>query len=102
MGQLPWLLTKGMAMRRKASKTYIETLQVYVGEYEHESGRHRYTIKELVAWAMATGRWEPPHDLAARKCREDFARALREDYITNDRGQPVRAKHPARVRVADG
>jgi hypothetical protein len=31
------------------------------------------------------------------KCQEDFSRALREQYITNSQGRPVRAKHVARI-----
>jgi addiction module HigA family antidote len=51
---------------------------------------------QLCVWAIKNDKWEPPADLMLRKCRDDFARALREQYIEDDRGRPVRAKHVAR------
>jgi len=46
---------------------------------------------------IRTGRWEPPVDLVLKQCREDFARALREQHFTGEDGKPIRAKHVARV-----
>ncbi len=84
-------------MSSHSSSTYIESMQVYVEEYFAETGNERATTKELAMWAISSGRWEPPSDLVLRKCRDDFARAMREDYITDEQGRSVRAKHAARV-----
>ena len=54
------------------------------------------TTREFATWAMQTGRWTPPPDLLLKKCQEDFAKALREQYIHDEHGRPVRAKHVAR------
>lgn len=84
-------------MTKRSHSTYTETIQRYADEYLEETGKQTATTKEFAVWAVKTGRWEPPRDLVIKQCREDFARALREQYITNDKGQSVRAKHVARV-----
>ena len=83
----------------KTALTYIEALQRDADEYfaEHPLA----TTKELAVWAIQTRRWEPPPDLILKRCREDFARALREQYIQDDLGRPVRAKHAARIIRGD-
>ena len=85
---------------RRGSATFYETLQKHKDEYFHETGKTLATTRELAVWAIKTERWEPPPDLIIRKCREDYARALREEYITDSSGQPVRVNQAAR-RVVD-
>lgn len=77
--------------------SYNETLQAYVREYYKETGKTTVTTRELAAWAIRTGRWEPPSDLLIQKCREDFATALREEQIRDDRGRSIRANQVARI-----
>lgn len=84
-------------MTTATKKTYYEALQDYADEYLAETGRLAATTRQFAAWAIQTGRWEPPANLLMKKCQEDFANALREQYIKDDRGRPVRAKHVARV-----
>lgn len=81
------------------SASYNEILQHDADLYFQE--HPLATTAELAMWAISTGRWEPPQDLILRRCREDFARALREQYITDDDGQSVRAKHAARTTRGD-
>ena len=80
---------------------YNETLQRFADEYFQEAGKPTATTKELAVWAIRTGRWEPPSDLVIKKCREDFSRALRDQHIIDTSGQPVRAKHVARITRGD-
>lgn len=88
-------------MPGKLSCTYTEKMQSYVDEYYEETGKASVTTKELAIWAIQTNRWEPPQGLIVKKCQEDFARALRAQYIPNDHGQPVRVKHVARIIRGD-
>lgn len=81
----------------KHHSSYFEFLQRMADEYFAETKTQTATTKELAVWAVSSGRWEPPKDLVLKQCREDFSRAMREQYIQNDRGQPVRAKHVARI-----
>lgn len=83
------------------SKPYIEHLQGLVDEYFESTGKERATTKEIAFWAIKEERWEPPSDLILSKCREDFSRAMREQYIQDGQGRPVRAKHVARLKEGD-
>lgn len=84
-------------MRTKSADTYMESLQHRAADFMEETGNELFTIKELGAWAIRNGHWDPPHDLVLKKCCEDFARALREESFTDPHGGTVRAKHVARV-----
>jgi len=81
--------------------TYTEVLQRFADEFIDETGKDVFTAKEIAVWAIRTGRWDPPADLVLRKCREDFARALREQHITDEHGRSIRAKHVARITKGD-
>lgn len=81
----------------KPAKPHLEILQKYTDDYLAETKQETVTTKELAVWAIRTGRWEPPPDLLLKKCQEEFSRALREQYIKDDCGRPVRAKHVARI-----
>ncbi len=76
---------------------YGESLQHYADEYFEESKKECATAREIAVWLIQTGRWEAPPDVTIRQCREDVARAMREQYIRDDRGRSVRAKHVARL-----
>jgi hypothetical protein len=88
-------------MITKAAKTYMEALQDYADEYLDETQSTTATTAELAEWAIRTERWSPPPNIAMRLCKEDFAKALREQYIKDDDGQSVRAKHVFRERKGD-
>lgn len=84
-------------MSIKSHSTFIEKMQYFADEYSVETGKKTVTTKELAVWAIKTGRWEPPPGLMISKCQDDFARAMREQHINNEQGQPVRVKHVARI-----
>ena len=86
---------------KRIARSYAETLQNYADAYFAETGAETATAKEIAAWAIRTKLWVPPPDLALRQCREDFAKAMREQYIEGHDGHHVRAKHVARVRRGD-
>jgi len=90
-----------MDMSTHIAKTYLETMQHYADEYLAESGQITATTAEFAEWAIRTGRWQPPQDIAIRLCKQDFARAMREQCIKDDAGQPVRAKHACRLPSGD-
>ncbi len=81
----------------KTRSTYPEKLQQLADAYIAATGKVTATTKEMAVWAIDNDFWDPPRDLIIKQCQEDFSRALREQYITNDKGQSVRAKHVARV-----
>jgi len=84
-----------------SATTYSEHMQSLSREYFAETGRDRATTMDLAVWAVKSGKWQPPSNLILKKCREDFARALREEHISDEQGRPVRAKHAARITTGD-
>lgn len=88
-------------MVKGIAKTYYEALQDYADEYLEETGKEEATAEEFARWAIETGRWEAPPDLILKKCKEDFAKALREQYFKDSEGRPIRAKHVARRKSGD-
>ncbi len=83
---------------RRAIDGILQKLSQFFAEYEAEGHPMPAELADVADWAMETGRWKPPLELARRKLVEDIARALREEYFTDDEGNRVRAKHPASVR----
>jgi len=85
------------------SKTnhYYEELQKQADEYFAQTNSETATTKEIALWAIRNGKWEAPPDLVLRQCREDFAKALREQYLEDVDGRPVRVKHVARIQSGD-
>ncbi len=84
--------------RKRPASTYVESMQKLTKEYFDVTGNELATTRDIAKWMLATNRWEPPSNLILQKCRDDIARAMREEYITGDDGRPVRAKHAARIK----
>ena len=70
-------------------------MQKYADEYFEQYPLA--TTSDLAVWPIKTGKWEPPSDLVLRRCKQDFARALREQHILDERGLLIRAKHATRI-----
>lgn len=79
--------------------TYNEQMQRLVEEYRRAGNPWPATTYEMAAWAVRSGRWEPPRELAIDRCADDLAKAMREEFITDRQGRRVRAKHAARREV---
>ncbi len=88
-------------MLLRTSTPHLEKMQRYADEYFEETEKETATTREIAVWAIRTGRWEPPPGLLLMRCREEFSKAMREQYIRDRHGRPVRAKHVARVKQGD-
>src|ERR1700742_4008267 len=51
--------------------------------------------REFADWAISTKRWELPAAAIRRRCADDIAAAMREEYMTDKKGRRVRVLHPA-------
>ena len=80
--------------------TYAEHLQAIVARYRAAGQKWPATRKELAVWAIAQNEWRPSRASLVAQCSEELARAMREEYITDNQGRRVPAKHAA--RIADG
>lgn len=79
--------------------TYSEQMQKIVVEYRSAGHAWPATTHDIAAWAVRTGKWHAPRELAIDRCADDLARAMREEFITDRQGRRVRAKHAARQEV---
>jgi hypothetical protein len=70
-------------------------MQKYADEFYEETGKTMASTREMVQWAIATGRWQRQDEVALKQCAKDFARAMREDYTTDSKGRRVRRKDAA-------
>lgn len=55
------------------------------------------TARDIAAWAIREGYWEPQPALLLDKCAKEMAEALGEEYFTDPQGRRVRKNHVARV-----
>ncbi len=77
--------------------TYTEQLQRIANQYLREHGGEATTKRDIAAWAVSSGLWQPQRSDLISQCAEQLARAMREEYITDPQGRSVRAKHVARI-----
>ena len=78
--------------------SYTTQLQDIANRYMKSGGGRPATAREIAAWAIHEGLWQPqPADLVDQ-CADQLSRAMREDYITDAQGRTVRAKHAARLK----
>ncbi len=72
--------------------------QKTVREYRTADQHWPATAKEIADWALLNGKWEIPPAAIRKKCAEQMAEAMREEYFTDAKGRRVRLLHPATVK----
>lgn len=75
--------------------TYTKQMQKIVEEYRLAGEPWPASAKAIADWAITTGRWELPSSAVRRRCADDIAAAMREEYTTDRKGRRVRLLHPA-------
>lgn len=75
--------------------TYVKQMQRIVDEYRLEGLSWPTSAKNMADWAIRTGRWELPAAALRRRCADDIASAMREEFMTDRKGRRVRLLHPA-------
>lgn len=88
-------------VRHKTAPTYNEQLQAIVTKFIESGQKLPVTTHAIAAFAVREGLWKPQPSTIIDQCAEHLARAMREEYIKDEQGRTVRAKHVARV-VRDG
>jgi hypothetical protein len=56
---------------------------------------------DAARWAIKEEKWEEPREDMVKKLANLMRRAAREDFFTDDNGEPVRRRHPYPYKVAD-
>ena len=77
--------------------TRTEHNQVLIAKYRAAGKKWPATSREIAAWALSTKEWAPTRETLIARCAEELARSMREEYITDNQGRRVRAKHAARL-----
>jgi hypothetical protein len=80
--------------------TYVKQMQRIVDEYRLEGLPWPTSAKNIADWAISTVRWELPAAAIRRRCADDIASAMREEYMTDRKGRRVRLLHPAPLETA--
>lgn len=75
--------------------TYLKQMQKIVQEYRLTGQPWPASAKSIADWAITSGRWEMPAAAIRRRCADDVAAAMREEYYTDPKGRRVRLLHPA-------
>lgn len=72
-------------------------LQKVVNQFFDVGQKDTATAREIAAWLIDRGLWQPQRGDLIERCAREVARAMREEYITDPQGRHVRAKHAARI-----
>jgi hypothetical protein len=75
--------------------TYVKQMQRIVDEYRLSGLPWPTSAKAIADWAITSGRWELPAAAIRRRCADDIASAMREEFMTDPKGRRVRLLHPA-------
>lgn len=77
--------------------TYTEQLQRIVRSYLDDGQPWPATTRQIAAWAIRRGEWQPQPFALINQCADQLARAMREEHFTDTNGRVIRAKHVARI-----
>ncbi len=76
---------------------YSRQLQKIVDEYIEAGQPWPASSREIAAWAVRNGKWEPQPSSVVDQCASRLARAMREEHLVDPQGRTIRAKLVARV-----
>ena len=63
--------------------SYAKRMQDIVREYQGAGKPWPASVKEMAAWAIETNKWKVHRSTEIQACARDLARALREEYYTD-------------------
>jgi hypothetical protein len=84
-------------MKKKGAKTYGDQMREIANKYVEAGQTWPASTRQIAAWAINEGLWQPHPSAIIDRCAEELSRAMREEYITDPQGRRVRAKHAARM-----
>jgi len=74
---------------------YAKQMHRIVQEYRTSGQPWPASAKSIADWAILNGHWEMPAAAIRRRCADDIASAMREEYYTDSKHRRVRLLHPA-------
>ena len=79
---------------------YTEQMQRIFNQYRSEVLEAPTTLDDVYTWATKRGLWEAREESVRAQFKEEMAKALREEYRTDETGRRYRAKHAVRHMFA--
>ena len=76
----------------------IKRNQRIVREYRLSGSPWPASAREIAAWAIRNEKWRIPLSAVEKKCAEEMAEAMRQEYYVDSKGRNVRQLHPAQVK----
>lgn len=86
-----------MSKKRKVKDKYTRDLEQFVPQYIAATGDQAWTTMKVAEWAVGNGLWEQRRISAIRQLARELSRVLRQVYITDESGCPVRKYHAFRL-----
>jgi hypothetical protein len=80
----------------------MKQMQRIVDDYRLSGQPWPTSAKAIADWAILNKQWELPAAAIRRRCAEDIAAAMREEYTTDAKGRRVRLLHPASTKSSTG
>src|SRR4051812_46441650 len=81
--------------------TYTKQLLGIVDQFIVETGDVEPDLYQVAQWAHSNGLLDTPPIDVIRVMARALARACRQDYITDENGEPVRRRHAVRETIGD-
>ena len=81
----------------RIKKTKIEFNQDIVNDYLSEHEDEPASVRDMAAWALQTGRWEPQRNDMISICAAELSAAARDERYIDPQGRRVRKKHVVRT-----
>jgi hypothetical protein len=89
-----------MSERKKsfrALSAYTRQLLDILDAYVAETGNHDVDNNMVAAWAYSKGLLQPQRADVVKQLARALSRAARQDYVEDEKGEPVRVRHPYRI-----
>jgi hypothetical protein len=85
---------------RSKSATHGEMMRI-IATWKLQGGRWPVAVSEIASFALRKGLYNVESRVRLM-CARDIAKAMREEYIKDGKGRPVRKLHSARIPQPDG
>lgn len=87
-------------MKRRSTKlTNAEQNQKTVELYKKDGQPWPATSRQIAVWAINNDRWQQPLGARVSACAGEIAEAMRQEYIVDSRGNHVRSKICASLKL---
>jgi hypothetical protein len=81
--------------------TFNEQLQKIVSDYRAAGQPWPASAEAMAEWAVSHDRYQLTRGMAVSQCKEQIARAMRLEHVTDSKGRSVRRYYAARFRRGD-